>query len=73
MLLTELVVERVDINWAVHLPLLLHVIFLGLDHVHSLVYEHCKRLLINLVLVLTCKVETRHDIAAATQVKTINN
>eukprot|EP00118_Oscarella_pearsei_P024133 m.300196 g.300196 ORF g.300196 m.300196 type:complete len:796 (+) comp40791_c1_seq23:3640-6027(+) len=65
MLLTELVVDRVDINWAVHLPLLLHVLFLGLDHVRSLVHEHCKRLLINLVLVLAFKVETRHDIAVA--------
>lgn len=65
MLLTELVVDRVDINWAAHLPLLLHVLFLGLDHVKPLVYEHCKRLLTNLVLVLACKVETRHDITAS--------
>jgi hypothetical protein len=64
MLLTELVVDRVDISWAAHLPLLLHVLFLGLDHVKPLVYEHCKRLLTNLVLVLACKVETRQDINA---------
>ena len=65
MLLTELVVDRVDISWAAHLPLLLHVLFLGLDHVKPLVYEHCKRLLTNLVLVLACKVETRHDITTS--------
>ncbi|XP_062513570.1 protein furry homolog-like isoform X2 [Corticium candelabrum] len=64
MLLTELVVDRADVSWATHLPLLLHVLFLGLDHVKPLVYEHCKRLLTNLVLVLACKSDNRHDIAA---------
>eukprot|EP00117_Sycon_ciliatum_P032387 scpid1600/ scgid25124/ Protein furry homolog-like; ALL1-fused gene from chromosome 4p12 protein len=53
MLLTELVVDRCAIKWNIFLPKLLHMAFLGLDHVKPLVYEHCKRLLTNLVMVLT--------------------
>ena len=29
MLLTNLIVDCVDIDWTVHLPLMLHIVFLG--------------------------------------------
>ncbi|XP_063955306.1 protein furry homolog [Lytechinus pictus] len=51
-LLTDLVLEKVDVDWQVHLPHILHVLFLGLDHTWPLVHEHCKRLLLNLLVKL---------------------
>ena len=54
--LSELVIEqRSEIDWAAHLPLLLHVALLGLDLFRPLVFEHSKALLGNLVIVLACK------------------
>eukprot|EP00794_Sanderia_malayensis_P007422 gene7422-8242_t len=64
MLLTEIVSDRPDVQWIIHLPLMLHVSFLGLDHVKPMVHEHCKRLLINLVVVLVCRGE-RSSVAKA--------
>jgi hypothetical protein len=29
MLMTDLVMDAIDVDWAAHLPLMLHVIFLG--------------------------------------------
>ncbi|XP_057312815.1 protein furry homolog-like [Hydractinia symbiolongicarpus] len=54
MLLAEIVSDRRDISWIQYLPLLLHVSFLGLDHAKPLVHENCKRLIINLLVVLVC-------------------
>ncbi|XP_041471022.1 protein furry homolog isoform X2 [Lytechinus variegatus] len=51
-LLTDLVLEKVDVDWQVHLPHILHDLFLGLDHSWPLVHEHCKRLLLNLLVKL---------------------
>uniref|UniRef100_T1J0K0 DAD domain-containing protein n=1 Tax=Strigamia maritima TaxID=126957 RepID=T1J0K0_STRMM len=53
MLLTDFVLDGVDIDWSIHIPLMLHIIFLGLDHTRPLVYEHCKKLLLNLLIILT--------------------
>ncbi|KAK6173602.1 hypothetical protein SNE40_017022 [Patella caerulea] len=50
MFLSDLVLDGLEIDWSPHLPLMLHVIFLGLDHSRPLVYEHCKKLLLNLLL-----------------------
>ncbi|XP_063413170.1 protein furry-like isoform X1 [Mytilus trossulus] len=50
MFLTDLVLDGLEIDWSAHLPLMLHLIFLGLDHMRALVYEHCKKLLENLML-----------------------
>ncbi|ESO93945.1 hypothetical protein LOTGIDRAFT_105090, partial [Lottia gigantea] len=50
MFLSDLVLDGLEIDWSPHLPLMTHVIFLGLDHGRPLVYEHCKKLLINLLL-----------------------
>ncbi|XP_062858154.1 protein furry homolog-like isoform X6 [Trichomycterus rosablanca] len=51
-LLTDLIVDHgVKIEWGAYLHLLLHAIFIGLDHQHPEVYEHCKRLLLHLLVV----------------------
>ena len=56
MFLVDLVVEGMEqgneVDWSVHLPLVLHMAILGLDHSRSLVSEHCKQLLLNLLVVL---------------------
>lgn len=54
-LLSELVITLQDVDWSPHLPLLLHVVLLGLDLIRSLIFEHSKRLLGNLVVVLACR------------------
>ncbi|XP_023347388.1 protein furry [Eurytemora carolleeae] len=56
-LLTDLVVDGLDldchsVDWSVHLPLMLHIIFLGLDNNRPIVHQHCKQLLLNLLVVL---------------------
>ncbi|XP_055369796.1 protein furry homolog isoform X3 [Betta splendens] len=52
---TEMVVDHsVRDDWAMHLPLLLHALFLGMDHYRSEVFEHSKRLLLHLLIKLSC-------------------
>lgn len=66
MMLSELVLElRSEVDWCLHLPLLLHVALLGLDLLRPLVYDHSKALLGNLVIVLACK----DDMLAALQAR----
>ena len=66
MVLSELVLElRCEVDWYVHLPLLLHVSLLGLDVMRPLVYEHSRAMLGNLVIVLACK----DDMPAALQAR----
>ncbi|XP_053314411.1 protein furry homolog-like [Spea bombifrons] len=51
-LLTDLIIDHsVKVEWGGYLHLLLHAIFIGLDHYHAEVYEHCKRLLLHLLIV----------------------
>ncbi|TNM84780.1 hypothetical protein fugu_008958 [Takifugu bimaculatus] len=53
--MTEMVVDHsVREDWALHLPLLLHALFLGMDHYRAEVYEHSKRLLLHLLIALSC-------------------
>ncbi|XP_058886454.1 protein furry homolog isoform X3 [Acipenser ruthenus] len=53
--MTELVVDHsVREDWALHLPLLLQALFLGLDHYRPEVFEHSKRLLLHLLIALCC-------------------
>lgn len=52
MLLCDVVVDGIELDWTIHVPLMLHILFLGLDHTRSLVYQHCKQLLLNLLIVL---------------------
>lgn len=52
MLLSDIVVDGVaGIDWTLHLPLMLHILFLGLDHSRVIVRDHCKQLLMNLLFV----------------------
>ena len=53
MLISDVVIDGITIDWTPHIPLMLHIIFLGLDHTRPLVYEHCKQLLLNLLIVLS--------------------
>ncbi|KAK3100413.1 hypothetical protein FSP39_019611 [Pinctada imbricata] len=55
MFLSDLVLDGLEIDWSAHLPLMLHVIFLGLDHTRAMVYEHCKKLLENLLLLASAQ------------------
>ncbi|KTG43896.1 hypothetical protein cypCar_00020228 [Cyprinus carpio] len=51
-LLTDLIVDHgVKVEWSSYLHLLLHAIFIGFDHQHPEVYEHCKHLLLHLLVV----------------------
>lgn len=51
MLLTEIVVDGIPgIDWTLHLPLMLHILLLGLDHTRVIVREHCKQLCMNLLV-----------------------
>ncbi|XP_038055333.1 protein furry homolog-like isoform X2 [Patiria miniata] len=52
-LMTDLVSENLDIDWSIHLPQILHVLFLGLDHSWPTVHEHCKCLLLKLLIALS--------------------
>ncbi|GFR96359.1 furry [Elysia marginata] len=58
MFLCDLVLDGLEVDWSPHLPLMLHVIFLGLDHSRALVYEHCKKLLQNLLLLAASSQDT---------------
>ena len=56
-LLTDVVVDGLDldchsVDWSVHIPLMLHIIFLGLDNPREMVFKHCRQLLLNLLIVL---------------------
>ncbi|GCC24685.1 hypothetical protein chiPu_0003087 [Chiloscyllium punctatum] len=52
-LLTDLIVDHsVKVEWGNYMHLLLHAIFIGFDHQHPEVYEHCKRLLLHLLIVM---------------------
>lgn len=69
MLLTDIVVDGVDLDWAIHVPLMLHILFLGLDHTRPLVRDHCKQLLLHL---LVCYLITKLSITKLTTAKIIN-
>nr|XP_044986313.1 protein furry homolog-like isoform X3 [Jaculus jaculus] len=52
-LLTDLIIDHsVKVEWGSYLHLLLHAIFIGFDHCHPEVYEHCQRLLLHLLIVM---------------------
>ncbi|VVC32584.1 Hypothetical protein CINCED_3A005220 [Cinara cedri] len=52
LLLKDLPSDSLDIDWSIHMPLMLHIALLGMDHSRPLVHQHCKQLLLNLLLVL---------------------
>ncbi|KAB1267757.1 Protein furry-like protein [Camelus dromedarius] len=62
--MTEMVADHsVREDWALHLPLLLHAVFLGLDHYRPEVFEHSKKLLLHLLIALSCN-SSFHAIAS---------
>ncbi|KAF5298944.1 hypothetical protein FQR65_LT19560 [Abscondita terminalis] len=52
MLLCDVVVDGLELDWTIHVPLMLHILFLGLDNTRPMVYQHCKQLLLNLLIVM---------------------
>ncbi|XP_030039716.1 protein furry isoform X2 [Manduca sexta] len=57
MLLCDVVLEGVEIDWSIHVPLMLHIVFLGMDHTRWIVHQHCRQLLLNLLVA----VAAHHD------------
>ncbi|XP_067945247.1 protein furry homolog-like [Watersipora subatra] len=49
-IMSDLFVDNHTIDWTIHMPTLLQVTLLGCDHSKSLVYEHCKKTLLSLIL-----------------------
>ncbi|KAF7648628.1 hypothetical protein LDENG_00153880 [Lucifuga dentata] len=71
--MTEMVVDHsVREDWAVHLPLLLHALFLGMDHFRPEVFEHCKRLLLHLLITLSCNNNFQAIASVLLQTREIN-
>lgn len=53
MLLPDIIVDGIPgLDWTLHIPTMLHISLLGLDHTRPIVRDHCKQLLLNLLTVL---------------------
>ncbi|KAJ0183584.1 hypothetical protein K1T71_000007 [Dendrolimus kikuchii] len=50
MLLCDVVLDGVELDWSIHVPLMLHIVFLGMDHTRWIVHQHCRQLLLNLLI-----------------------
>ncbi|CAN9511620.1 unnamed protein product [Ophioblennius macclurei] len=71
--MTEMVVDHsVTEDWTLHLPLLLHALFLGLDHHRPEVFEHSRRLLLHLLITLCCKNNFQAVASVLLQTREIN-
>ncbi|XP_034722117.1 protein furry homolog isoform X11 [Etheostoma cragini] len=71
--MTEMVVDHsVREDWAMHLPLLLHALFLGMDHYRPEVFEHSKRLLLHLLITLSCNNNFQNIASVLLQTREIN-
>ncbi|KAM3615784.1 uncharacterized protein V6R79_007759 [Siganus canaliculatus] len=71
--MTEMVVDHsVREDWAMHLPLLLHALFLGMDHYRPEVFEHSKRLLLHLLITLSCSNNFQAVASVLLQTREIN-
>uniref|UniRef100_A0A665VLS8 Furry homolog a (Drosophila) n=1 Tax=Echeneis naucrates TaxID=173247 RepID=A0A665VLS8_ECHNA len=71
--MTEMVVDHsVREDWAMHLPLLLHALFLGMDHYRPEVFEHSKRLLLHLLITLSCNHNFQAIASVLLQTREIN-
>ncbi|TNN86582.1 Protein furry [Liparis tanakae] len=72
--MTEMVVDHsVREDWAMHLPLLLHALFLGMDHYRTEVFEHSKRLLLHLLITLSCSNNFQAIASVLLQTREINS
>jgi hypothetical protein len=55
MLLTDIATDGIPgIDWTLHVPLMLHILFLGMDHNRPIVRDHCRQLLLNLLVFIFC-------------------
>ncbi|XP_037630282.1 protein furry homolog isoform X1 [Sebastes umbrosus] len=71
--MTEMVVDHsVREDWVMHLPLLLHALFLGMDHYRPEVFEHSKRLLLHLLITLSCNNNFQAIASVLLQTREIN-
>ncbi|KAM6933331.1 protein furry homolog [Xenentodon cancila] len=71
--ITEMVVDHsVREDCTIHLPLLLHALFLGMDHYRPEVFEHSKRLLLHLLITLSCKNNFQAVASVLLQTREIN-
>ncbi|XP_061575672.1 protein furry homolog isoform X2 [Cololabis saira] len=71
--MTEMVVDHsVREDWTIHLPLLLHALFLGMDHYRPEVFEHSKRLLLHLLIALSCNNNFQAVASVLLQTREIN-
>ncbi|XP_076002040.1 protein furry homolog isoform X2 [Genypterus blacodes] len=71
--MTEMVVDHsVREDWAMHLPSLLHGLFLGMDHYRPEVFEHSKRLLLHLLISLSCNSNFQAIASVLLQTREIN-
>ncbi|XP_028274555.1 protein furry homolog isoform X3 [Parambassis ranga] len=71
--MTEMVVDHsVREDWTLHLPLLLHALFLGMDHCRPEVFEHSKRLLLHLLITLSCNNNFQTIASVLLQTREIN-
>ncbi|XP_051813664.1 protein furry homolog isoform X3 [Acanthochromis polyacanthus] len=71
--MTEMVVDHsVREDWTMHLPLLLHALFLGMDHYRPEVFEHSKRLLLHLLITLSCNNNFQAIASVLLQTREIN-
>ncbi|OXB81420.1 UNVERIFIED_CONTAM: hypothetical protein H355_001637 [Colinus virginianus] len=71
--MTEMVVDHsVREDWALHLPLLLHALFLGLDHYRPEVFEHSKKLLLHLLIALSCNSNYQNIASVLLQTREMN-
>ncbi|XP_072248255.1 protein furry homolog isoform X4 [Leuresthes tenuis] len=72
-LMTEMVVDHsVREDWSMHLSLLLHALFLGMDHYRPEVFEHSKRLLLHLLITLSCNNNFQAIASVLLQTREIN-
>uniref|UniRef100_A0A915J263 Protein furry n=1 Tax=Romanomermis culicivorax TaxID=13658 RepID=A0A915J263_ROMCU len=60
---SDLIVSDAEIEWTVHMPLLLHLSILGLDNNKQLVNDHCRQLLINLLIINSQHCSKTKDVA----------
>jgi hypothetical protein len=57
-------IADIAIDWTAQLPLIVHMAVLGLDSVRPLVHEHCKRVLVNLVVAHSRHMVPTRDVAS---------
>lgn len=57
-LLTDVILDDNEIDWSPHLPVILHIVFLGLDHSRHFLSSQCKLVLLNMLFRCTQSQDT---------------